>query len=94
MVELLDRKRGRGTLWSRKHGEKGSSDFVIVDNFKNQEHVLLPELLEEYAEDDIYNVDETAIEFIGLLDRVYVHSSTTLSGGKSFNNNYPCPAAT
>ena len=66
-VSWINRWKERHALkFKREHGEKASADTVAADNFKK---FVLPKLLDEYAEDNIYNADETGINFKGLPNR-------------------------
>ena len=58
--------------WKKQHGEKQSADVDAAESWVEEK---LPELIENYEEDDIFNADETGLYWRGLPDRGYYASS-------------------
>ena len=59
----FDRWRVRmGVKFKRAHGEKNSADVPAAENWIENR---LPELLQNFDENQIYNADETGLFFIG-----------------------------
>ena len=59
-------------------GESGNVQGVIVDSWKEQ----LPELVQGYSEQDIWNMDETGLFWRALPDRGFAKKSQSCKGGK------------
>lgn len=63
-------------------GEASSVNMVTVDNFKS----ALPAMLAEYAPDDIYNADETALFYQCLPNKTLAYKNEKCHGGKTFKD--------
>ena len=51
-------KKQNGIKFKMAHGEKSSADFDAAEKWLTER---MPEILENYKEDDIYNADETGL---------------------------------
>jgi hypothetical protein len=65
-------------------GESAQVDPTTIEEWKRR----LPTLLESYAENDVYNADETSLFFKFLPDRSMVLSKEACKGGKRSKDRY------
>lgn len=73
-------------------GESGSTDANVVDDWRKR---TLAPLLQEYKEDDVYNLDEAALFYKMLPTKTFAAKETTVSGGSSPRTELPsCSAQT
>ncbi|XP_059225900.1 tigger transposable element-derived protein 6-like [Stomoxys calcitrans] len=79
-IGWLERWKKRENIHFKKlHGEKNSANTVAASEWiKN----ILPELLKNYSEDDIYNADETALLYKPLPGGSLANRSDQPSGSK------------
>ncbi len=68
---------------SRIHGEAASSDKVEAENFRKTK---FPELIKDYVKEQIYNADETGLNYIGLPQTTLAHYDESVSGFKVSKN--------
>ncbi|XP_059217624.1 tigger transposable element-derived protein 6-like [Stomoxys calcitrans] len=79
-IGWLERWKKRENIHFKKlHGEKNSANTVAASEWiKN----ILPEMLKNYSEDDIYNADETALLYKALPGGTLANRSDQPSGSK------------
>lgn len=63
----------------RVAGEAASVDLDVVNNYR----ATLPKILENFAADDIYNADETALFFKCLPSKTLAYKGTNCHGDKA-----------
>jgi hypothetical protein len=72
-------KTRNNIVYKRLHGEKKDSDFIAADHWGTN---VLPNLLETYQPQDIYNADETGLYYRTLPDSTLTQKTEQLCGGK------------
>ena len=72
-------KTRNNIVYKRLHGEKKDSDFTGADHWVTN---VLPNLLETYQPQDIYNADETGLYYRTLPDGTLTQKTEQLCGGK------------
>ena len=72
-------KNRAGIKFKRAHGEKSSANLEAAEEWLSSK---MPELLESFNEDTIYNADETGLFYRAAPDSSLCFSTETLSGSK------------
>ncbi|XP_019624404.1 PREDICTED: tigger transposable element-derived protein 6-like [Branchiostoma belcheri] len=72
-------KQRNGIAFKRGHGEKKDADTQSAENWVRD---VLPGILQEYDEDDIYNCDETGLLYRALPSGTLAQKTETVSGSK------------
>ncbi|XP_041347231.1 tigger transposable element-derived protein 4-like [Gigantopelta aegis] len=76
----LSRWKERNTIVYKKlHGEKKDADVAAADNWSK---TVLPEILQKYKAEDIYNADETGLYYRALPDGTLAAKKDQVSGSK------------
>jgi hypothetical protein len=68
-----------GIKFKKAHGEKDSADAASAEQGKSTK---LPNLLQKFCTDNIYNANETGLFYHAFSDSSLSHNHTTLSGSK------------
>jgi hypothetical protein len=68
-----------GIKFKKAHGETDSADAVSAEQCKSTQ---LPNLLQKFCADEIYNADETGLFYHATLDGSLSYKHATLSGSK------------
>jgi hypothetical protein len=77
----LDRFRKRNNLYFNiLYGESAATDFQAAEDWKHK----LPSLISEYAEEDIFNADESGAFDRQLPTRTFIEKGETCKGGKEW----------
>ena len=72
-------KKKENIKFSKAHGEKGSANQKGADEWVKN---VLPNLLNGYDPEDVYNADETGLFFKALPEGSFIHSDEKLEGQK------------
>lgn len=76
----LSRWKGRNSIvYKKMHGEMKDADIPAADSWREE---ILPNLLEEYSPDNIYNADETGIYYRALPDGSLTFKADSARGSK------------
>ena len=67
-------------LFTKKNREKNR--IADLEAACDQKKDILPEILESFSEDDIFNADETALYYCGLPDKGHCEKGFDLTGGR------------
>ena len=68
-----------GIVWRGLQGEARSVDDSVADEFKT---TILPRLLEDYDPDDIYNADETGLNYLATTNKTMTFKTDDCRGTK------------
>jgi len=66
-------------VFKKEHGEKQAADLQAALDWKAD---VLPEILQSFKKEDIFNADETGLNYRGYADRGRCLKEDELSGGK------------
>ena len=72
-------KTHHNVVYKKEQGEKQDADLGAACDWKKD---ILPEIVESFREDDIFNADETALYYRGLPDKGHCEKGFELTGGK------------
>lgn len=66
-------------VFKKEHGERQDADLLFANDWKCD---YLPEILESFSRENIFNADETGLYFCGYPDRGHCTKVSVLVGGK------------
>jgi hypothetical protein len=72
--------------YKKAHSEKGSADTVGAEKWKAE---VLPQLLQSFEAEDVYNADQTALFYCATPDGSLCCNHITLSGSKKSMDRLP-----